>query len=367
MSASAMSSAPKLDERTTFRPNNPLVGPEQLFEHTRNPVRPRIHPTRVAHQVSAGDAGTKQLSAPDLARNGLIRNDRDADFASHERLENLDVFGLHHDARLDALLGEESVQHAPGVGDRFEEHERLLRQILRHDAPFLRERMRGMRDQQHLFLHRGDGDQLGFVDRQRDEPQIDGARANFLEEALRRAGDQFHFDRRVLPPVFLQQRGKDVHAHRHAARKPQRAAEHLLALPDERHGFLDVAEDAMAELHERFACRRDADAPAHAQEHRLVHLLLEEKNLPADGRLRHVQLPPGARERSGFGHRLNDFQLPQIHQRMISDYCMIEARLMRLAYVLRFRSSAASSTASACPSTLTLSHRRATFPSPSMR
>ena len=101
--------------------------------------------------------------------------------------------------------------------------------------------------------------------------------------------------------------------------KPQRAAEHLLAFADERNRFLDVAEDAMAQLNEGFARGGNADAPAYAQEDGLVHLVLEQQNLAADGRLRHAQLPPRAGERSRLGHGLHDLQLPQIHRKMISE------------------------------------------------
>ena len=176
-----------------------------------------------------------------------------------------------------------------------------------------------MRHEQHLFFHRRYRHQLRLVDRQRDEADISRAGADFLQQPLRRAGNQLHFDRGMLPAVLLQQCGEHVHAHGHAAGQPQRAAEHLLAFADERDRFLDVAEDAMAQLNERFAGGGDADAPAHAQEDGLVHLFLEQQNLAADGRLRHAQLPPGGGERPRLGDRLHDLELPQIHRNIISD------------------------------------------------
>ena len=45
----------------------------------------------------------------------------------------------------------------------------------------------------------------------------------------------------------------------------------------------------------------------------LGELLLEERNLAADGRLRHVQLPAARGERSRFSDGLEDFELAEIH------------------------------------------------------
>ena len=54
-------------------------------------------------------------------------------------------------------------------------------EILRHDAFLPGERMRRMRDEQHLFFHRRNGHELRFVHRQRDEAQVGGAAAYFLQ------------------------------------------------------------------------------------------------------------------------------------------------------------------------------------------
>ena len=78
-------------------------------------------------------------------------------------------------------------------------------------------------------------------------------------------------------------------------------------------GVLQVLEDAVAQLQERFASGRDADAPADAVEDRLAELLLEQQDLPADRRLRDVQLFAGGGERAGVGDGADDFELPKIH------------------------------------------------------
>ena len=75
-----------------------------------------------------------------------------------------------------------------------------------------------------------------------------------------------------------------------------------------------VLEHALPELHEALGRRRHAHLAADAQEQRLAELLFEQQNLAADGRLRHVQLPAARGERAGFGDRLQDFELAQIHR-----------------------------------------------------
>ena len=90
------------------------------------------------------------------------------------------------------------------------------------------------------------------------------------------------------------------------------------AIGDRADRFADVLEHALAELHEALGRRRHPHLAADAQEQRLAELLLEQQNLAADRRLRHVQLPPARGERAGLGDRLEDFELAQVHG---SVYC----------------------------------------------
>src|SRR5688572_10481841 len=112
---------------------------------------------------------------------------------------------------------------------------------------------------------------------------------------------------------FGEQRRKHVQADGHAADQANRAAQRVALLADGGDRFLEILKDAMTELEERLAGRRDADAPPDAVEDRLAELLLEEQNLAADRRLRDVQLLAGGGERAGVGDSPDDLQLPQIH------------------------------------------------------
>ena len=114
-------------------------------------------------------------------------------------------------------------------------------------------------------------------------------------------------------PQVLEQRRKHVEAHGHAAGQPQRAAQVARAIGDGADRFADVLKDALSELDEALGRRRHAHLAADAQEQRLAELFLEQQNLPADRRLRHVQLSAARRERSGFGDRLEDFELAKVH------------------------------------------------------
>ena len=89
--------------------------------------------------------------------------------------------------------------------------------------------------------------------------------------------------------------------------------ERFALVADGRDRVLQVLKDAMAQLEQRFAGRRDADAAADAMEDRLAELVLEQQDLPADRRLRDVQLLAGGGERSGVGDGADDLELPQVH------------------------------------------------------
>ena len=114
-------------------------------------------------------------------------------------------------------------------------------------------------------------------------------------------------------PQVLQQRREHVQADGHAARQAQRAAQLARAVGDRANRFADVLEDALPELDEAFGRRRHPDLAADAQEQRLAELLLEQQDLPADRRLRDVQLPAAGGERAGLGDRLEDFELSEVH------------------------------------------------------
>ncbi len=84
---------------------------------------------------------------------------------------------------------------------------------------------------------------------------------------------------------FGEQGGEHVEAHRHAADETDGAAQRLALVADARHGFLEILKDTVTELQQRFAGGRDADTAADPVEDRFAELLLEQKDLPADGRL----------------------------------------------------------------------------------
>src|SRR5215210_3211398 len=115
----------------------------------------------------------------------------------------------------------------------------------------------------------------------------------------------------MLATVFLQQRGKYIHADGHASSETQRAAQRLLALTDHRDRFLDVAEHAVAQLHERIAGRRNPNPAPYSQEDALIQLVFEQQHLAADSRLRYTEFPARAGKRAGLGYGLHDFKLAQ--------------------------------------------------------
>ena len=90
------------------------------------------------------------------------------------------------------------------------------------------------------------------------------------------------------------------------------------AIGDRADRVAHVLKHPLAELHEALGRRRHPHLPADAQEQRLAELLFEQQNLPADRRLRHVQLPAARGERAGFGDGLEDLELAQVHA---GQYC----------------------------------------------
>src|SRR5207237_9759335 len=98
-----------------------------------------------------------------------------------------------------------------------------------------------------------------------------------------------------------------------SAARIERAAQVLLAVYDRCARFADVGEHPVAELQERFACRRDLDLASEAEEERLVQFLFQQEDLPADGRLRDMEPCTGSRERASIGQRADDFELSEIH------------------------------------------------------
>ena len=93
----------------------------------------------------------------------------------------------------------------------------------------------------------------------------------------------------------------------------KRSRELARAIGDRPDRIAQILEDALPQLNQTFRRRRHADLASDTQKQRLAEFLFEQENLPADRRLRHVQLAPTCRERTGLGDRLQDFELTQVH------------------------------------------------------
>src|SRR6185369_16251529 len=112
---------------------------------------------------------------------------------------------------------------------------------------------------------------------------------------------------------FREQRRKDVEADGHASHEANGAFEGLARVADSGDGVVQVLKHPMAQLQERFARRRNADASSDAMEDRLAEFVLEQQDLAADGGLRDVQLFARGGERAGVGDRADDLELPEVH------------------------------------------------------
>src|SRR5688572_5562353 len=66
----------------------PLIRLEHLVQHARHFVRPLIDPPGVAHERRARNARAEKLPAPHLARDGLVRDDRNPHLRPHQRFQN---------------------------------------------------------------------------------------------------------------------------------------------------------------------------------------------------------------------------------------------------------------------------------------
>ena len=127
--------------------------------------------------------------------------------------------------------------------------------------------------------------------------------------------------RRMNAAHLREQRGKGVQAHRHPTHQPHRAPQRFALVADRRHGVVQILKHAVAQLEQRFAGRRDPDAPADPVKHRLAKLLLEQQDLPADGRLGYVKFFARGGERAAVSDRPDDFQLAQVHAASIHSRC----------------------------------------------
>jgi len=130
----------------------------------------------------------------------------------------------------------------------------------------------------------------------------------------------------VYAPHLGQQRRKNIGADRHTADETHRPAQRFAFVANTRDGVLQVAKDAVAQLQKGFTGRGNPDPPSDAVKHRLAELIFEQENLPADCRLRDVQLLAGGRERAGIGYGPDDLELPQVHGRQHTFAARMDSR-----------------------------------------
>jgi hypothetical protein len=142
---------------------------------------------------------------------------------------------------------EEAIDHTARARAGLEQHERFAGEILRRDLLPLRQRMPGHRHEQEFLAQHGQRDEVGFLDRQRQEARVDVAGADFLDGAACRGDHHADVELRMRAFELLDERRKDVEADGHAARQTQRPFELAGAVGDARDGVADVEKHALAE------------------------------------------------------------------------------------------------------------------------
>ena len=143
-----------------------------LRHHPRQAADLRVDPSGLPRQRVAGNAAAEELLAAHVVGRRLPRDDADAEPVAHHRLDDLDVLGLHHDVRLDALAGEELLDEPARDRAAFEQDERLLVEIGGRDLASCAQRVRRVGDEQQLLLEERHRDEVGGVDRQGDEAEV---------------------------------------------------------------------------------------------------------------------------------------------------------------------------------------------------
>jgi hypothetical protein len=115
--------------------------------------------------------------------------------------------------------------------------------------------------------------------------------------------------------VLLEHPRQHVHAHGHAARDGEAAAQEAVGLRDLPHDVLHVAVHAVGQAQEQLAGSGEGGALAPAVEEPASQLLLQQLHLPADGGLRDVQALGRAGEASLLGHGPEHLELAHVHGR----------------------------------------------------
>lgn len=130
----------------------------------------------------------------------------------------------------------------------------------------------------------------------------------------------------------LQERRKNIEAHRHPANQADGAADRPLAVENTGAGTLEILEHPFAQPKERRSGGRNADLTSEPQEQLLLQFLFQQQNLAADGRLRKVQLQACARERSRPRDGSQYLELAKVHACPGSGRLLL--RLVRATYRL---------------------------------
>ena len=151
-------------------------------------------------------------------------------------------------------------------------------------------------DEQQFLLQHWHRHEIGCLDWKREEAQIAGSRPEHLDRTLGAADGHAHFEAGMNAPNLREKGREDIQADGHPANQSDRPTECLTRVADHRYRVLQVAKNAVAQLQQRFARGGDPDPPADAMKDRLAELVLQEKDLSADGGLRDVKLFAGRRK-----------------------------------------------------------------------
>src|SRR6266404_2228172 len=273
---------------------------------------PSVNKAKLAPKVDIFDGEQLHFASFDIVFCKTLTDKRDTGIRSDEALDHPDAGQLHGDVNARAIGAEKFVEHLAGeTGAR--KNKRLLSDFGEGDLGAMGERVLGADHEAQTVLVNVVHLQIGGLDGQGDDANIDGAVLDALQNLVAEIAIDTDVHQGIAALKFRKNIGEQVKTGGFIGAEDHRALNHVTAVSNDLNGFVSQAEEFFGVLEKNFTGGSQLDGFGRAVQKPGFVGLLKLANLGTDGGLRAEHFLARARKALQFGDKDKSSELVEVH------------------------------------------------------
>jgi hypothetical protein len=271
-----------------------------------------IDETEFAPKVHTFDGEQLDFAGFHVILRKTLTDDGNAGIGGDKALDHADAGQLHGDVNARAIGAEKLVEHLAGETSA-RENKRLLSDFGEGDLGAMSERVLGADHEAQAILINVVHFQVGRLDGQGDDADVDGAVLDALENFVAEVAIDADMHQRIAALKFCENVGEQIEAGRFIGAENDGALNHIAAVGNDLNGFVTQAEELFRVLEENFTGGSQLDRFGGTVKEAGFIGLLKLANLRADSGLRAENLLARARKTLEFGDKDKSSELVEVH------------------------------------------------------